>query len=433
MTAPLDRTKAPAVRPLPRLTLPRPERLVTPGGIPMTVLTSATCDAPVFQLRVTAGGMGSLDFPIGAAGTLYPQMLNQGSEGLDADALSEAFEGAGAWLGIRQHHHHLDISLRGLTESAGDVAAVLAAMLHAPLFPAGRLAVVAEKSAMMREVALRKPKVLADEATARMFWGEGHPAAYSAAAAELRAVTAADVAACHASFGAPRMHLYLSGNVTQALADTIALAFDRVYGDLCAPREAAVARWEAKEASPRGGTERITLPGNRQAAISMRIPAIGRSHPDYEMLRIAVTALGGYFGSRLNLELREERGLTYGISASLAGSVDGACMTVATECRGDAADEAVEAICSEIERFVAEPPEGDELRRLLGYVATTQAAILDSPFTIIDAAAIQQETIGTPPDYFDRMQTAIASATPGELARVAATHLASARSIAIVD
>ncbi len=76
--------------------------------------------------------------------------------------------------------------------------------------------------------------------------------------------------------------------------------------------------------APTAGFRRIDLPDSRQAAVSIAIPAIMRSHPDYELLRLAVTGLGGYFGSRLNTELREERGLTYGVSAALVGSLDGA-------------------------------------------------------------------------------------------------------------
>lgn len=433
MTETLDRSIAPEVRPLPTLHLPMPETMITPGGIPLTVLRSATCDVPVFQLRVVAGGLGCLDMKSMALAWLYPMMLNQGSENFDGNALSEIFEGAGAWLAICLQSHHLDITLRGLTDTAPEVVATLARMLRNPLFPADRLAVIAETRAMQRAVGLTQPKVIARDTTEEMFWGPGHKAALNPSPDELRDVKQADLISAHERFDPRFMSLYLSGNVTPGLVETIAEAFDSVFANE-SPVSGDIWQPTIMEPSTVAATRRITLPESRQAAISVKIPTIMRSHPDYEMLRLAVAGLGGYFGSRLNTLLREERGLTYGVSSSLAGSLDGAHMSIATECRTEAADEALAIIESELTRFVEEPPQADELKRLLSYSTTRLAAILDSPFTILDTAVVQQVTIGTPVDYFDRTQKAIKSATPDELARVMAEHIASGpRCIAIVS
>lgn len=430
MNVTLDRSKAPAVRPLPRLSLPVPDRLQTAGGLELNVLTSAVCDAPVFQLRVIVGGVGSLDHFSPEAAMLYPLMLNQGSEGMDGDAVSELFEGAGAWLNIGLQNHHLDITLRGLTDTAGEVVGGLARMLAHPIFPPDRLAVVGQSRAMQREVALTQPKVLAREATSRMLWGENHRAAAVPSPEGLRSTTRTDLMSAHNLFDPGRMSLYLSGHVTPDLTALVADSFDDIFG----ARTGARAVWTPDIQLPVTNADmvRIGLPDSRQAAISMNIPTIMRSHPDYELLRLAITGLGGYFGSRLNSTLREERGLTYGVNASLVGSLDGAYMSVTTECRKDAADEAVAVIEDEIARFISDPPSGEELRRLLGFSSSRLAAILDSPFTILDTALVQQATIGTPNDYFDRTQKAIAETTPDELSRVVATHLSGPRCIAIV-
>ncbi len=431
MSEPLDRSIAPEVRALPHLILPEAQRLHTDGGMELNVLSSATCDAPVFQLRILVGGAGALDQQSAAATMLYPLMLNQGSEGMDGYAVSELFEGAGAWLNIGLQNHHLDITLRGLTDTAEEVVKGLAKMLSHPLFPTDRLTVMAQSRAMQREVALSQPKVRAREATALMFWGEGHRAAAVASPDELRALTRDDLERAHSLFDPSRMSLYLSGHVSPRLTAIVADSFDETFGS----RSGGSGLWIPDIQPPvsRPSQSRMKLPDSRQAAISIVIPTIMRSHPDYEMLRLAVTGLGGYFGSRLNSTLREERGLTYGVNASLVGSLDGAYMSVSTECRLDAADEALGAVEDEIARFISDPPEGEELKRLLGFSSSRLAAILDSPFSILDTALVHQAAIGTPVDYFDRTQQAIAEATPDELSRVVATHLQTSRCIAIVN
>lgn len=429
MSSTLDRSKAPAVSPLPHLSLPRPVSRRLPCGAGLTVLESAVCDAPVFQLRLIAEGAGQYDCTSSAAAALYPIMLNQGSEGLDGDTISDLFEGAGAWFNATLQTHHLDASLKGLCDTAPEIVAAFADMLRRPLFPADRLAVVAESRAMDREVRLSRPMTIAREATAKMLWGDGHPAAVFPSPDDMRRVTPADLQLCHSAYRPEGINIYLSGHVTPELVDTVAGAFDALYPAVTSEmRDDSV---HIIPPEPQAGYSVIDMPGSTQAAISVRIPTIMRSHPDYEMLRLAVTGLGGYFGSRLNSNLREERGLTYGITASLVGSLDGAYMSIATECRRDAAEEALGEIRAEIERFVKDPPSGEELSRLLGYSSTRLAGILDSPFTILDTAAVFPRIIGAPADYFDRTQAAIASATPEELARVVSQHLSAPSCIAI--
>lgn len=429
MNAPLDRSVAPKVHPLPRLSLPDAQRLTTPGGIPLAVLREATCDAPVFQLRVLVAGMGSFDMPPAVA-SVYPRMINQGSETLTADDLSEIFEGSGAWLNVGQQNHHLDIVVRGLISTAEEVVAALATMLSTPVFPSERLSVVSENTAMHREVAVCKPKVVAREAAARLLWGANHPEGNPPSADAIRRITRDDPLAAHSHFRPENLSLSLSGHITDGLVKMVERAFDNAFSPPETTGNSFIPHLLPPIPSP--AIERYSLSGTRQAAIAINIPAIPRSHPDYEMLRLAVTGLGGYFGSRLNAELREERGLTYGVNAALVGSLDGAFMTASTECRLEAADEAYEAIEAEIARFIEMPPEGEELNRLLGFASSRLASILDSPFTIMDTAVVQQATIGTPADYFDRTQQAIASATPEALSRVVATHLAAGRCSAIV-
>ena len=94
----LDRSVAPEVRPLPHLSLPLPETVHTRTGLPLVVLTSATCDAPVFQLRITVGGLGSFDLGRPELALPYPLIPNQGPEGLDGVKLSELSEGGGGWV-----------------------------------------------------------------------------------------------------------------------------------------------------------------------------------------------------------------------------------------------------------------------------------------------------------------------------------------------
>lgn len=422
-----DRTVAPEVHTIPVLRLPGHDTYDLECGIRMHVLRSAVCDAPVFSMQLVAAGCGSNECSDRAAASLYPPMLTKGSEGFTADDISELMEGAGAWLSASQQSRHLQVTLRGLTDTAQAIIPALARILAHPLFPADRLSVAARTAAMNRSISMMKPATMAADAVREMLWGTGHPSASVPSPDDLLAVTPGDIARCHEPYNPSHISIYLSGAVTPGLERIVADAFNTIYP--AAKHE----EWSPviTPAAPTPGRRFLNVPDSSQAAICLRIPTIMRSHPDYEMLHLAVRALGGYFGSRLNMKLREERGLTYGASAALIGSLEGAAMSVTTECRGEAADEALDIITSEIDRFGNEPPEGDELERLRSHALSSLAANLDSPFSMLDYAVLN-ETIGTPADYFDRMRDAILSSTPDSLSRTFALHINPAASIIAV-
>ncbi len=129
---------------------------------------------------------------------------------------------------------------------------------------------------------------------------------------------------------------------------------------------------------------RTALPGAVQAAISMGLPGPRRTDADFVPLRNAVTALGGYFGSRLMTSIREEKGLTYGISAYLLGYREGSVITIKAQADNAYVDRVIDEVRKEIAKLASEPMGDDELHRLRQNLSTSLVEILDSPFSIAD-------------------------------------------------
>ena len=166
----------------------------------------------------------------------------------------------------------------------------------------------------------------------------------------------------------------------------------------------------------------LYLEGACQAAVSAGMPAIGRPDPDYIALRLAVMALGGFFSSRLMSKIREEKGLTYGISAYLSGTYEGASVHVEAQCDVEYVEQVIEETRREIARMAVEPPAGEELQRLKMHAWSDLASITDSPFSMA-ANYISRKTFGMPADYFERQLQEIRSLTPERLAEVSARYL----------
>lgn len=149
------------------------------------------------------------------------------------------------------------------------------------------------------------------------------------------------------------------------------------------------------------------------------------------MLRCAVVALGGYFGSRLMSNIREDKGYTYGIQAGLLGSPEGTVMLVQTSADNAYAEAVVNEIRAEIERLYSGDFTDEEMARLRQYLMSTLAQHLDTAFSI-SACHVTERISFTGPDYFARQVDVISSMTPDALCNVARRHLPLDKEIVVI-
>lgn len=112
----------------------------------------------------------------------------------------------------------------------------------------------------------------------------------------------------------------------------------------------------------------------------MGLPVIGRENPDFFALKLLCTILGGYFGSRLMSNIREEKGYTYGISSSIAAMRYGSYLTISTQTGTEFTRPLIDEVFAEIDRLRNEPVPTDEFITVQNYLRGDMARTLDSPF-----------------------------------------------------
>ncbi len=425
----LDRSIAPEVRPLPRLILPQWETSYLPCGIRVVKLTESHCSAPVYSVRAVVSGAGVMSTPHHIAASILPFVLSHGADSLDTNAVNEIIEGAGAFVRPKTSNCCLDIELRGLCETARDAMEVFAAMLAKPRFEAESFDAYREMMAEGLDVKSMESGFIASREASLRYWGKDHPFLDNPTAEQMRSLRREEVVELHRlTFRPEHITLYVSGDVTPRLMEVISDAMGRYFPGIATHSDAPVP--QAGAPALESGDYNIKGINDEQAAIRILRPSIKRSHPDYCMLRMAVTGLGGYFGSRLIRRIREDLGLTYGIGASLASDRIDSSIVISTKCMRDRAAEALGEIRAEIDRFVAEPPRGEELESLRGFLITGLTDSFNTPMNILDWATIFQ-ILGTDRSYFERNQDAIFGATPDDLARVVAQYLLPAPEIAV--
>lgn len=410
------RATAPAVTEMTTFTLPAVRRRILPSGIEMIIYDR--CEEPVNYLTFVMPG-GDAEFPSPAYSALNAIMRREGTVNYSGNDINSILDFNGSWLNITSSDHHLSIAMRSLNSQLANTLPVFKEMAFFPIFPEKALEVRREALAGNVEVALTDVDFLAMTASDKLIKGKKHPCARTDTPDSIREITSRLLTTNFQNCFSPRNgKIFLCGMITSEVENAVALTFSEIPEG----RNENIANIIPFKPAPPLTIEKITRPDARQSSVVMTIPAIDRSHPDYIPLHIIVSALGGYFGSRLMLNIRERLGLTYGICASLLGGAEGSYVQIQADTDSKNVDRMCDEVRKELKRLAADPPTGAELKRLRQSLLSSQAAILDSPFSIIDYH-ISKLTAYIPEKYFEAKLDAIAKLTPETISRVAENYL----------
>ncbi len=412
----LDRKTPPKIKGFGRLSIPKPRTITLDNGTPVTILDNG--DQEVNRLSaIWDGGIAETTHP--TAATLTANLMREGTSSRDGAQIAETLDYNGAWLRCNTHTHHSSLVAHSLNRNTSDIFPLLTDIITNPAFPQKEFDTLREKLTRIAEIDKEKVEYHSAIANRQLLFGENHPLAHSDTPAEIREITIDDVKALHRSIYNPgTCGIYLAGRITPAIEDTL----NNTFGQIPAAKEAACAKriipFKASETHLRVIKRADAL----QSAVKISIPTIDRSHPDYIALRIAIMALGGYFGSRLMANIREDKGYTYGITASLHGYPEGGIMDISTQCDNRYVEPLIEEAKKEIERMRADDFSDDEINRLKFFAMTQLASTLDSPFTMMDYYE-NMRLAGTPENYFEAQIDTLNSLTSERIARLANDHL----------
>ena len=176
---------------------------------------------------------------------------------------------------------------------------------------------------------------------------------------------------------------------------------------------------------------RVAHPGAVQSSLRIGRLLFPRQHPDFVGMQVVATALGGYFGSRLMQNLREEHGYTYGVVSAMVNFEREGYFAVATQVGTDVTRPALEACYAEIERLRTEPMPEEELALVKNMMAGEMMRILDGPFGIADVT-IENILCGTDNGIIDENLRRIRAMTPADVQRLARKYLAREELVTVV-
>ena len=412
----MDRTIQPEIQPLKNFHIQTPVRTTLPNGIPLTVINAG--EQEVVRMDVLfSGGRWQQSQKLQALFT--NRMLREGTTKYTAATIAEKLDYYGSWLELSSSSEYAYITVYSLNKYLVKTLEVVESMIKEPLFPQKELQTILDTNIQQYLVNTSKVDFLAHRSLLKSLYGEQHPCGKIVMEEDYHTITPEVLREFYERYyHSGSCSIFLSGKVTDDIISRVTDIFGIPFG-------------QYQLQMPKSSFPFAAIPEKRifteredamQSAVKMGCTTITREHPDYPKLRVLMTLFGGYFGSRLMSNIREDKGYTYGISAGVVFYPDSGLLIVSTETDNEYVEPLIQEVYHEIDRLHQDPVSAEELRMVRNYMLGEMCRSYESPFSLSDAW-IFIATSGLKDDYFARSLQAVNEITPAEIQDLAQRYL----------
>ncbi|HYH81272.1 MAG TPA: pitrilysin family protein [Longimicrobium sp.] len=409
-------TTPPPAGPLRPFRVPQPQEFTLANGLRVVVVNQPAL--PIVNARILLKA-GSLYEPAAKNGVaqLTASLIDEGVRGMTGSQIAQRMERLGAQLTTGSGYASAYANVSALKPVLGEALEVMGRTMIEPTFPADEFNRVRTQTLAQYVQNLATVEGLADEAFNRALWQPSAPYSRppSGTRETLGTLTLEDVQAWHRGMYSPRnATLLLVGDVNAAEARQVA---ERALGRWTGPAVQLPA--VSNPPRPVSGTRVILVdrPGSVQSGVYIGQTTLGYGDPEYFAMLGLSEVLGGGFKARVNMNLRERHGWTYGAFTAFSPRSGVGQFAIATSVRTNATDSAVAEAVREYRRIATEPVPAAELTSTLGNVVGS----FPNTVQTVQGLSGRFETMllyGLPVDFWTSYRERVAALTPADLARV---------------
>ena len=413
--------KAPVSKEVLKVKLPRAEEAKLANGLQVVLLRSTKVPTFNMQMVVLSGGLADPADYRGLA-SFTASLLREGTKTRASKDIAEQIDSLGATLGANSGFSSMttNVSAGGLVENLDQTLELFADVIRNPTFPQTEVDRYKTRTLAQLQFLRSNPQFLAQEQFNRAIYGTSHPASVITPPAEsLKKLAGKDLAEFHAKYYRPNNAI-------------LAIVGDVTMKDIMPKLEKAFGSWEKGEvpattipAAPKQGESKIYLidrPGSVQTVLQLGTLGIERTSPDYFAVLLADRVLGGGPSGRLFLNLREDKGYTYGAYSGFGGSKFRGTWISSSEVRTDVTEGAMKEFMYELNRLRNEKVPADELVNAKRAIVGSFALSLEQPQSLLQNI-ITQKLYNLPADYWDTYPQKVDAITAEDVQRVAQKYI----------
>ena len=414
------KNKAPVNKEVLKVQLPKAQEATLKNGLRLVLLESHKIPTFTMQMVVLSGGLSdSADYRGLSSSTAT--LLREGTTKRSSKDLAEQIDTIGASLFSSSGLSSMTstVTVGGLVENLDQILDIFADVVRNPTFPQDEIEKYKKRTLANLMVQRSNPNFLADEQFSKAIYGD-HPAGLVATPAEsIKKLTTKDLAAFHYTYYRPNNAiLTVVGDVTMK---AILPALEKAFGDW---QKADVPATTIPPAPAQSASKifLIDRPNSVQTVLQLGTLGIERTNPDYFAVLLANRVLGGGPSGRLFLNLREDKGYTYGAYSSFSGSKFRGTWISSSEVRTDVTEGAMKEFMYELNRLRTEPVSAEELENAKRAIVGSFALSLESPQALL-GNIVTQKLYNLPADYWDTYPQKVAAITAADIQRVAQKYI----------
>jgi zinc protease len=310
----LDRTLVPTPGKAPLLRVPAWTTTKLANGA--TLVVTPKRDLPLVNFTLSfVGGAANFE-PAGKLGVagFTSQMLSEGTPSRTADQISEAQQMLGTNISVNVNPETGSIGFTSLKDRFEPALALVADIMLNPAFPAEALERIRGRALVALAQQRDQPNTIASNVFSKVTYGEAHPYGAVATEATLKAITRDDVLTFHKAYFRPgRAVITVAGDVDAA---AVKAAVEKSLAAWAPGGERPAFDYPATPALKARTIYLVDKPKAAQSVFALGIPGPARNTPDFYAISVMNNILGQLFQSRLNHNIREEKGYSYGVSSS---------------------------------------------------------------------------------------------------------------------
>jgi zinc protease len=416
MSETLNRRVAPASRALESLEVIRAVTKSLDNGILFHSIISGT--QPVIRLEIIFNAGNWYEEKPGIA-FLSSKMLSGGSTKFSAKEIEENVALFGAFLELNPGPDRSSVTVYTLSKHLQSLLPLILDIISEPLFPDKELDNLKNITIQNLKVNSNKTSYLASVRFKELLFGEKHPYGSSLHEEKILNASKEDLSGFHKKyFNYNNCEIILAGNGDEDFFKLINDTFGKTNWNPSERKSEKTLGFFQSGAKK----EKVIKEGSLQSSVRMGKRLFTISHPDYFKTFILIEILGGYFGSRLMKNIREDKGYTYGINASLICLKHEGYLTIGTDVKKEFTDDTLKEIKKEIEILRTISVSNEELETVKNYLMGTFLSSLNTPFALADKfKTIHFNGLGY--SFYDQYIKAIKEVSSADLKTIANKYL----------
>ena len=418
----LDRTTPPSIQST-SFTFRKPVEQVLGNGIPLYIIEASGLGAVRIDFVFSAGQWHQTR----KLQALFAcRMLREGCRGYSAAEFAERLDYYGAWLELSVAMDRSFVTLYTLKKHFAATMELVQRMLTEPSYSEEQFHTVCANNKAQLMVNLQRGDVLAMRALRSSVYGDTHPCGMNVNPDDYDTLQVSHVVDYYRRYyGSRACEIYLSGDVDGAMLAHLESLFGKA--EWGSGERAESGKWKDESCCHPDGhfplsSFHFPLEGAVQDSIRLGCLLMDVNSPDYLSMRVLTTVLGGYFGSRLMKNVREEKGYTYHIGADLITNTPQVMLLIHCEGQSGKADEIIAEVHREMRRLQTETVSDTELGMVRNYMTGEICRNYESSFSLADAYIFMHH-LGLPLEHLEQTVEAIRTTDARRLQQLAQRYL----------